>query len=272
MVGKKKGMKNVQSKKRYDSDLTPEELEQAVALFKAQREAPAAEEEDVKMDAEDIVNGVRERKDRRDSEEEQMDAEEVIAEQEGDIEALLDVIDELQAANDMSAVNEDDANSGGEDDPNCDGDDSDSNMDEEDQDENADEDDINKDEEDKSVNMDSVDKIVGKKLRNYLDVCRVADRLNLDGVENMSLTNARKKVIAAVNPKLRLDGKTDTYIQAAYDIAKQSIAARKKTDDQRKKIMTKNNDSMDSGAVSSAAAAREKMIERRENHKNGGND
>lgn len=41
--------------------------------------------------------------------------------------------------------------------------------------------------------MDSVDRLVDKRLRDYLDVCRVADRLNLDGVENLSLMNARKK-------------------------------------------------------------------------------
>lgn len=272
MLGTRKGTKKVQSKKRYDGDLSPEELEQAIALFKAQRDAsPDMDtEEAVKMDAEDIVNGVRERKDRRDSDEEQMDAEEIIAEQEGDIEALLEVIDELQAAADMTAADEDDpaVNDDESDDP-------DENNDEDDSDSNTEDDDINEDEEDadRPMNKDSVDRLVGKRLRDYLDVCRVADRLNLDGVENLSLINARKKVINAVNPKLRLDGKSDAYISAAYDIAKQSVAERKKVDDQRRRIMSKNNlDSMDSGAKSSAAAAREKMIAKREKRKNGGED
>ena len=51
----------------------------------APRRNPGGQDEDVKMDAEDVISGVRERKDRRDSDGEQMDAEEVIAEQEGDI-------------------------------------------------------------------------------------------------------------------------------------------------------------------------------------------
>ncbi len=266
--GTKKGTKKPQAATRYDSDLTPEELEQAIALFKAQREASGADEgEEVKMDAEDVINGVRERKDRRDSEEEQMDAEEIIAEQEGDIEALLGVIDELQAASDMSAADEDDTN--------CDDGDQEENTDEDDSEENTDEDDQegNTDEDDKPVNMDSVDSLVEQRLRDYLDVCRIADRLNLDGVENMSLKNARKKVINAVNPKLRLDGKSDAYINAAYDIAKQSVASRKKVNDQRKRIMSSSNfDSMDLGSAgSSAASAREKMIARREK-KDGGKD
>lgn len=267
MKGTKKGTKSPKTKNRYDSDLTPEELEQAVAMYKAQREAGASaadEDEDVKMDAEDVISGVRERKDRRDSDGEQMDAEEVIAEQEGDIEALLNVIDELQAASDMSAADEED--------PNCDGDDEGENLDEGDPEENTDEDDTNEDEEDGPVNMDSVDRLVDKRLRDYLDVCRVADRLNLDGVENLSLMNARKKVISAVNPKLRLDGKTEAYITAAYDIAKQSVANRRKVDGQRKQIMkSRNLDSVDTGVTgSSAASARDKMIARRENK--GGKD
>lgn len=275
MLGTGKGTKRVQEKKRYDSDLSPEELEQAIALFKAQRDAVSAtdEEDEVKMDAEDIVNGVRERKDRRDSDEEQMDAEEIIAEQEGDINALLDVIDELQAANDMSAAGGDnpDKNDDGEDDPDADSDedDIDSNTDDED-DLKGDEDDDGKN---GSVNMDSIDRLVGKRLRDYLDVCRVADRLNLDGVESMSLIDARKTVIRAVNPRLRLDGKSNAYISAAYDMAKQNVASRKKVDDQRRRIMaSRNQDSIDGGAVSSASTAREKMIEKRECHKNGGKD
>ncbi len=266
--GTKKGTKETQTGTRYDSDLTPEELEQAIALFKAQREAGASaadEDEDVKMDAEDVINGVRERKDRRDSDGEQMDAEEVIAEQEGDIEVLLNVIDELQAASDMSAADEVD--------PNCDGDDEGENIDEGDSEENTDGDDANEDDEDGSVNMDSVDRAVDKRLRDYLDVCRVADRLNIDGVESLSLVNARKKVISAVNPKLRLDGKSEAYITAAYDIAKQSVANRRKVDGQRKQIMKgRNFDSIDAGSAgSSAASARENMIARREN-KTGGKD
>ena len=269
MLGTRKGTRMVQSRKRHDSGLSPEELEQAIALFKAQRDSSAMnEEEEVKMDAEDVINGVRERKDRRDSDEEQMDAEEIIAEQEGDIEALLEVIDELQAASDMSAADGDGSAENEDDDP-------DESSDGDDPDGNSDEDDINEDEDDEDgpVNMDSVDRLVGKKLRDYLDVCRVADRLNLDGVENLTLVNARKRVIAAVNPKLRLDGKSDAYISAAYDIAKQSVAGRKRVDDQRRRIMSgKNLDGMDTGAKSSASAAREKMIAKRENRKNGGED
>lgn len=263
MKGKKKATKGAAApmNRRFDGDLTPEELEQAIALYKAQQasmEADSEEEETQNMDADEIISGVKERKDRRDSEEEQMDADEVIQEQEADIEALLNVIDELQAASDMTAVDEDDTANQDEDEEATAEDEDDLAADEDDTEQNADEN------EEKPVNMDSVDKLVGKRLRDYLDVCRIADRLNLDGVENMSLTAGRKKVIKAVNPKLNLDGKSDTYIKAAYDIAKQSVADRKRVDDQRRKMMNKSNyDSMDAKTVSAASASREKMMERR---------
>ena len=263
----KTGGKKVKGKRRYDSDLTPEELEQAIALFKAQRESGEnADEEETKLDAEDVINGVRQRKDRRDSDEE-MDAEEIIAEQEGDIEALLEVIDELQAASDMTASDEDDTQED-EDDTEGTADEDDTQEDEDDTEENADEDDEEKAE---SVNMDSVDKLFKRNLRDYLDVCRVAERLNLDGVENMDLIEARKRIIKTVNPKLKLDGKSKSYINAAYDIAKQNVSTRKTVNAQRKRMVgTSNYDSADSVGESSAAKARERMIAKRE--KNGGND
>lgn len=248
--------------KRYDGDLTPEELEQAIALFKAQNASQGnVDEETENMDADDIIEGVKERKDRRDSDEEALDADEVIAEQEADIEALLSVIDELQAASDMTADEDDTATD--EDDVATDEDDTAQDEDDtatDEDDTNCDEEDINSDEEDKPVNMDSVDRLVKKNMRDYLDMCRVADRLNLDGIENMSLSAGRKRIIKAVKPRLNLDGKSDSYIKAAYDIAKQEVKV-KKADAQRSAMINKgtNFDSTTDGK-SGAHIAREKMI------------
>lgn len=242
-------------KKRYDGDLTPEELAQAIALYRAQQGMGNEDEEEEQLDAADIISGVRERKDRRDSESEQLDAEEVIAEQKSDIEALLNVIDELQAASDMTASDEADPEE---------------NLDEEGTEENADEGDPEEnldEEEEKPMNADSVDKAVRRGVREYLEVCRIADRLNLDGVEDLDLTSARKKVIKKVSPKINLDGKSDTYIRAAFDIAKQSVAVKKRTDDQRRTMMSGKETHTDAADSGSAAAAREKMIARMKGEK-----
>lgn len=270
VMAKTAAQKAVRRKKRYDGDLTPEELAQAIAMFRAQQETAVVDEEEAKPDAAEVVSAVKDRKDRRDSETEQVDYDAVIAEQESDIEALLDVIDELQAASDMVSADADDTpedagisqDSAGEDEESC--------LDEDGPDENTD----GEDPGEKALNNDSVDRIVNRRVRDYLEVCRIADRLNLDGVENLDLTSARKKVIRKVNPKLNLDGKSDTYIRAAFDIAKQGVSGRKKTDDQRRSMMggagrVQNTDSADNGSVdtSSAAASRRKMIARMKGEK-----
>lgn len=81
--------------------------------------------------------------------------------------------------------------------------------------------------------MDSVDQII----QDRLDICRMADKLRLDGVEKLSVREGRKRVIKAVNPKINLDGKSDSYINAAYDLAKQAYSDRANTDDQRQKMI-----------------------------------
>lgn len=257
---KRKAAKKIIGKaRRNDSGLTPEELEQAIALYKAQNrigEEAAADEEDTNLDAEEIVEGVRERKDRRDAEEENQDAEEVIAEQEADIEALLGVLDELKAAQDMSAAaDEDDPDNTDEEDTQSEEEDTEENVDEEEE-SNCDEGEELEEGQESSKNTDSVD----KKMRDYLDMCRVADRLNLDGIENMSLTAGRKRIIKAVKPKLNLDGKSSSYIKAAYDIAKTEIQKKKTVQDQRNQMQRKAN--FDCSVKSTSAAARQRMIQK----------
>lgn len=89
----------------------------------------------------------------------------------------------------------------------------------------------------------------------------MADKLNLDGVENLSITEGRKQVIKAVNPKINLDGKSDSYISAAYDIAKQNYRERKSTDDQRHKMVT-DKVRRDAKEESNSNSARKNMISR----------
>ena len=94
----------------------------------------------------------------------------------------------------------------------------------------------------------------------HLNVCRIGDKLHLDGLERMSVVAAKKAVIRKVRPSIRLDGKSRAYIDAAYDMAVQEVKSRKSTDFQRKQMMTgaKRNDS----AASNADMARQRMIDR----------
>ncbi len=225
--------------------LTPEEMEEAIALFKAHRAASQSAGEGVDGDVppeepeeeKSTIEQVRENIDRRDSEK-GMAPEDIIAGQKADLEALLAEVDKLQAANDMNGdsgpADKDDAppaeNNG----------------------------DAEEEKDVKVVNADSIDQII----RERMDICRMADKLNLDGVDELSVSEGQKRIIKAVNPKINLDGKTDAYIKAAYDIAKASFQERKSTDDQRRQVMQEKMRN-DSKASSNSDTAREKMIARR---------
>lgn len=240
-----------------NSDLTPEEMEAAIALFKAQKAAEsvsggegadsvelkvAGEAEGEGAEAKSPIDQVRDNIDRRDNEGEGADPAAIIAEQKADLDTLLKEIDKLQASQDMGA-----ADDGGCEEKNKDSEGA----------EGAPAEGGEKPEEDKGVNMDSVD----QRFKDRLDICRMADKLNLDGVENLSITEGRKRIIKAVNPKMNLDGKSETYIQAAYDIAKDSFKSRKDTDAQRQQIAY-TQARRDAAEKPNSATAREEMIKR----------
>lgn len=213
----------------------------------------------------DIIKTVMDRRDRRDSDGDPEDiqgAMGIIANQDEDIGTLLDCIEQMQAQNDFNAAP-----------AHTDDDDTAENTDDDDTEENADDDDECNDDEDdvaqagsKSMNADAADRA----FRQRLDVVRVADRLNIDGVENMSLLAGKKAVIKKLRPDMRLDGKSAAYINAVYDMAKAEVSTRKDTNYQRRQMMgaaTRRNDSYD--GVSGAEQARQRMINKM---MNGGND
>ena len=72
------------------------------------------------------------------------------------------------------------------------------------------------------LNHDSLDAIVKKKVGQRIELCRLGDKLHLDGMDTLPVMQAKKKVIRTVLPGMRLDGKGDAYINAAFDIANRS--------------------------------------------------
>lgn len=240
---------NVTGYRADEGDLTPEEMEAAIALFKAQKAAENVSDKETEVRDGDVeapkdpIEQVRENVDRRDNDASGMDSESIIAEQKADIDTLLKEIDKLHASHDMGAGTD-----GG-------------NPSEENADSDGGESDPAKEsgnpEEEKSVNMDSVDKF----FKDRLDICRMADKLNLDGVENLSVNEGRKRIIKAVNPKMNLDGKSEAYIQAAYDIAKDSFKIRRDTDAQRQQ-MAETQARRDAAEKPNSTTSREAMIKR----------
>ena len=131
------------------------------------------------------------------------------------------------------------------------------NSDSEEEEENTDADDKSQ----SRANADSADDIV----RTRLSICRVGDKLHMDGLEDMSIVDAKKAIVRKVLPEMRLDGKDTAYINAAYDIAVAQANKEKDADYQRQQMSNghMNLDSNDDNGFS-AAQARRNMINRRE--------
>lgn len=256
--------------KRKDG-LTPEEIAQLVEEYKKRKEQrmlnnqPAADaegEEDTPENqdegeetAADPVQEVKENRDRRDAagDCETMDeANGMIAQQDSDIQKLLDFIAQLQAKIDFDEASSEETNTDEEGDP---------------QPEAAPAEEKKKE----SLNMDSIDAYVSQKI----ELIRLGDKLHMDGIDAMKPMDAKKAIIKKVNPNIRLDGKDKAYIDAMYDITKESIGRRKGVDYQRQQM---RGDGMEKGArkapdAQSAAAKRAGMIARMDgtDKKEGGN-
>lgn len=243
---------NQMSKARKDG-LTPEEIARLVEEYK-QRQAqrmentnPTADEgtnPDEQTTDEDEADPVKEVKDRRDrrgasGDCETMDeASGVIAQQDEDIQKLLDFIAQLQAKIDFDEASaEEEAKTDNE------GETAEANADEGEHQEDP-------------LNMDSIDAYVNQKI----ELIRLGDKLNLDGIESMKPMDAKKAIIKKVHPNIRLDGKDTAYINAMFDIAKESVGKRKGVDYQRQQMF--RGDSAHNKPVDGQNEARRRMIEK----------
>ena len=264
---KNQGGNEMSEAKRHDGEsIEPNAFAEAIEAYKARKAAraansnPAAEptaattENDANVsvsennESPDKVQMVRDRRDRRDADGDPQDVDNamgVIAQQDEDIDTLLEVIEGMKAKEDFDSADDDDPKV----------------NDDEDDEENND----CSDDKSGSLNMDSVDRLVSKKL----EVCRIGDTLHMDGIENMSILEAKKAIIKKVKPTIRLDGKSNTYIEAMFDITKESIATRKDTDYQRSQMFNADARSAtpNNAGESAASKARQRMIEKQ----NGGN-
>ncbi len=243
---------NQMSKARKDG-LTPEEIARLVEEYKqrqAQRmqnsnpttdEGTNPEEQTTDEDEADPVKEVKDRRDRRDASgdcETMDEASGVIAQQDEDIQKLLDFIAQLQAKIDFDEASaEEEVKTDGE------GENAEANADEGEHQEDP-------------LNMDSIDAYVNQKI----ELIRLGDKLNLDGIETMKPMDAKKAIIKKVHPNIRLDGKDTAYINAMFDIAKESVGKRKGVDYQRQQMF--RGDSAHNKPVDGQNEARRRMIEK----------
>ena len=206
--------------------------------------APAAVGGEQNGGGDDPVQMVKDRRDRRDAEGDPATPEAamgVIAQQDEDICTLLDVIETLQAKQDFDQAQTQTSENG-------DGDGAE-NQDSEGEGEKA------------GINADAADKL----FRTRIELVRLGDKLKLDGIETMSILEGQKAIIRAVTPTMRLDGKSPAYIKAAFDLAKDTLNARKDTNYQRAQMMGGGTRHADATDVPNAKKARAEMIARQEN-------
>lgn len=220
--------------------LSPEQLADAIAQYKANHPEGGGATDggdpnngagtppaDTKPTAAEQIQAVKDHRDNRDP---NADPAQTIAQQDADIDALLGIIDVLQAASDMGGNND------GAGAPPA------------------------------TTNTDGVD--IDAMVRARMAVARVGDKLGIAGIDGMPIRDAKCAVIKHLNPKLNLDGRSDAYIDAAYDLAAEQANSGSSVTSQLKGMSQKNADGAggDTG-ISNAAAARERMMNRRKEGK-----
>ena len=133
---------------------------------------------------------------------------------------------------------------------------------EDEEDEFATDADENEDYPEKRLNMDSIDRIVSQKL----SMDKLGEAVGIKGLGHKSIGYAKRAIIKKVRPGIRLDGKTDAYINACFDMAKKEIRQNSKKDTSyQKRQMYNKNARMDSANVGSDASRRN-MVKRQMNH------
>ena len=230
-------------------------------------------------DIEKQVQELKENKDRRDEEgapEDKDKALGVIARQDADMQKLFDLIDTLlaeRAYKKSDGYEEENkpqnaviTSDGDEDknkvDPDANADCGDISLDCEGKNCDGDDDSVpTTTESEVKMNADSIDALI----RQRIMIGTAGELLNLDGLDTMSLTAAKKAVIKAVKPSMRLDGKDGKYIDTVFDLAYEDIKAMRRTStDYQKKQMFNSDSKASVNRMTSADEARAKMIARQQ--------
>lgn len=261
--GRKQNMKQ-RTKRTDENTLSPEEMQEAIKMYQASKAQPATDEEDTTPDAktdeeetstktpEETISTVKENKDRRDSQKEGAEGENVdedtVKQMDEDISSLLALVEKLMAEKEFDEADPPKETATDEEEkPNTDSEEAENAGDKS---------------KSGSLNMDAADRMISQKI----ELVRLGDQLNLGNIESMSILEGKKAIIRKVRPALRLDGKGATYIQAAFDLAKEELSKRKDTNYQRRQMFNGDSRNLrEDQGISSAEKSRQKMMERQLN-------
>ena len=231
--------------------------EEGVTPAPEQQEGP--EGASAPQPSEELLQSIRDRKDRRDAEEESTpanldEANEVIRQQNEDIDALLSMLDKQQEAEKPAEEGNTDSEEGEETvvEENTDGEEEENTDcgDNVNQDEDGDE-----EEKAPTMNADSIDAIV----RARASLMTLGERFNIDGLDSLPMEAAMKKVISVATPGIRLDSATE--LKGAFKVAVAVLNSQKDTNYQRQQMYSGTR--ADSAEKCEADAARTRMINSR---------
>ena len=270
-----------------------------------EKEVEVVEEKELGNGIEDQVAAVKARRDRRDEEGDPNDVDEamgIIAHQDEDLDTLFNIIDTLLAKQDFDAaepeeeevveeeVIEEEPDKEDEVDEleklKEDAEEEEEVVEEEDvevpEDEEVieEEEDVEEDAEDEELveeeeeweedgcdKEERMDSAASRMIRNHMIMGKLGREVGLKNLEMRNIRDAKIAIIKAVRPDMRLDGKSDAYINGAFDNARKSIKEKASKGTAYQKRQMFNKDSRDESKVEkySAMDARARMIERQKN-------
>ena len=255
-----------------------------------------AEPEGAFSDVEKKVAEVKERRDRRDEQGDPKDTDEamgIIAHQDEDLETLFNLIDTLLAKLNFDAAGEEekeevpapeetaevteeeeDLEEDGFDDleelkghKDAEDEDLEEEVEEEEfiEDEDDDEDEIfNADCGGRKSRMDEadIDRLVSQKLR----MDKLGEMVGIHGLAHKSVAYGKRAIIKKVRPGVRLDGMSDTYVDACFDMARAVIKKQAKKDTAYQKRQMYNKPARMDSANTGSDASRRNMVKRQMDH------
>ena len=235
---------------------TPEDLAKAIDMYLAAKQTAETAEDDAESQQEDPVEVIRQNADRRDADPENVSPDEIPVMQE-EIRTLLGELDKLKGAEDMKGDEEEKAPAA---DPGAVAQEA-----AEEEEENLDSEECGKD--GQPIKTDSAESVWSE----MYSIVQMANQLGLNNFVPKSIADGKKQIIKAVNPKLRLDGRSREYIDGAYGVAVSTAMNRKTVAANMKKVLGNDAKRFDGAqGKSDASSARGRMIARL--RKEGGNN
>lgn len=109
-----------------------------------------------------------------------------------------------------------------------------------------------------------MDSAISRSVRNHLIMGNIGRQVGLNNLEMKDIRDAKIAIIKKVRPEMRLDGKSNAYINGAFESARKAIKAKKVKDTSYQKRQMFNKDSRDAEKVerNTAESARDRMIKR----------